>query len=268
MKVIIPVGHSILKSGATTSAVGIKNEYQFNKAFAPVLAESLRSRGWQVDTLVIPERTMNKSTDEKGYKIPRINGKGYDLCMELHLNSYYGSAKGCEVLYKSSKGKEYALKAQSGLVACGFTNRGVKYRDNLYMLNSTDCPSIMLESFFCDNKTDCDIADRVGMKGMAENIATKLTGKGGASSVVKYKVLVDKLNSPDHDIARIFKWKSNEVVIEEVDAFKSWSADNLYLIGGVTIDKFKSKGFADNYTPFNGVDRYDTLNQVIEFKLK
>ncbi|EIS9210352.1 TPA: N-acetylmuramoyl-L-alanine amidase, partial [Clostridioides difficile] len=42
MKICITVGHSILKSGACTSAGGVVNEYQYNKSLAPVLADTFR----------------------------------------------------------------------------------------------------------------------------------------------------------------------------------------------------------------------------------
>ena len=36
-KAVISVGHSILKNGMCTSASGVVNEYQYNKALAPLL---------------------------------------------------------------------------------------------------------------------------------------------------------------------------------------------------------------------------------------
>jgi N-acetylmuramoyl-L-alanine amidase len=151
MKIAITVGHSILKSGLCTSANGVVNEYQYCKMLADFLAKILRSAGCTVDIIICPEKQFAKSTEERTYKLPKINGKKYDLCIELHLNSYNGSAKGTEVLYCSNTGKMYAQRVVNKL-GTAFTSRGVKDRPDLYMLNSTDCPAIMIETFFCDSK--------------------------------------------------------------------------------------------------------------------
>ena len=77
-----------------------------------------------------------------------INSGNYDLVIELHLNAASPSAKGTEVLYKSSAGKKYAEKVQKQLASV-FTDRGTKLRDDLYMLNGTKPPAILIETFFC-----------------------------------------------------------------------------------------------------------------------
>ncbi|WP_176078821.1 N-acetylmuramoyl-L-alanine amidase, partial [Clostridioides difficile] len=106
MKICITVGHSILKSGACTSADGVVNEYQYNKSLAPVLADTFRKEGHKVDVIICPEKQFKTKNEEKSYKIPRVNGGGYDLLIELHLNASDGQGKGSEVLYYSNKGLE------------------------------------------------------------------------------------------------------------------------------------------------------------------
>jgi len=88
----------------------------------------------------------------------------------LHLNSYNGSAKGTEVLYYSSIGKKYALKVVNKLGDI-FSNRGSKERKDLYMLKSTKYPAIIVETFFCDNISDFDIAKQTGLKRLSKLIA-------------------------------------------------------------------------------------------------
>ena len=78
--------------------------------------------------------------------------------MELHLNAAATStAEGCEVLYKTSKGKKYADKIQKQLSTV-FNNRGTVKRDNLYMLNQTKAPALILEPFFCTNPKEWEYA--------------------------------------------------------------------------------------------------------------
>lgn len=89
-----------------------------------------------------------------------------DVCIELHLNSYNGKAKGCEVLVlkgdkKSAElAREFAWKFTSkfGRVLRG--DQGVKWLSSgdrgaasLKAVAPID-RSILIEPFFCDNKED------------------------------------------------------------------------------------------------------------------
>ncbi len=164
MKIILTVGHSILKNGACTSADGRPFggilEYSYNKNIVDRVAAYLRDAGHTVDVLVCPELEFSRSTDEKTYKLSRVNNGGYDLAVELHLNaSNLHNARGCEVLYKTESGRKIAQQIQNRL-ATVFKNRGIQKRTNLYMLNSTRPTTIMLETFFCDNSADCALAEK------------------------------------------------------------------------------------------------------------
>ncbi len=157
MKIALTVGHSLLKNGNYTSADGKKyggcNEYKWCKAFSKQVASAIRKNGHTVKRIVCPEKKFTSSIQEKAYKLNIINSGNYDLVIELHLNAASPSAKGTEVLYKSSAGKKYAKKVQKQLASV-FTDRGIKLRDDLYMLNGTKPPAILIETFFCTNKGD------------------------------------------------------------------------------------------------------------------
>ena len=157
MKIALTVGHSILKNGNTTSADGKKyggcNEYKWCKSFSNRLAAALKKNGHTVKKIICPEKKFTSSKQEKPYKLNQINSGNFDLVIELHLNAASPSAKGTEVLYTSSAGKKYAKKVQKQLSAI-FLDRGIKRRDDLYILNGTKPPAILLETFFCTNKND------------------------------------------------------------------------------------------------------------------
>lgn len=157
MKIIITVGHSRLKSGSYTSADGRGyggcNEYIWCKRFSKQLKAALKQKGHKVKRVVCPEKKFTSSTEEKKYKLDIINSGSYDLVMELHLNAAGPDAKGCEVLYKSDKGKKYAKKVQAALAGT-FNDRGIKQRDDLYILNRTNPTAILLETFFCTSRSD------------------------------------------------------------------------------------------------------------------
>lgn len=173
-KAVISVGHSILKNGMCTSASGIVNEYQYNKKLAPLLKEFLEKNGWSADVIICPEKKFETKAEEKTYKLPLINKGGYDLALELHLNASDGAGHGAEVYYKTETGKAYAQRVQKKLSTV-FRDRGAKKDDHLYFLNGTKPPAILVESFFCDNKSDCECGKDI--KKVAKLIADGIAGK-------------------------------------------------------------------------------------------
>lgn len=171
LKICVTVGHSQLKNGAYTSADGREYggviEYKYCRDFAKkYLVPQLKKAEHDVDLIICPERKFTDAKQERDYKLSRINKVAYDLVMEIHLNSAQPSAHGTEVLYVSSKGKEYAEKIVNALGEV-YTNRGAKKRTDLYMLNGTKPVTVMLELFFCTNKDDYK-------KGHGRKNATKL----------------------------------------------------------------------------------------------
>lgn len=157
MKIALTVGHSLLKNGYYTSADGRDyggcNEYKWCKAFSKQLTNKLEKEGHKVTSIICPEKKFTSSKQEKDYKLNTINHGNYDLVIELHLNAAAPSAYGTEVLYKSTTGKKYAEQVQKQLAKI-FRNRGAKQRNDLYILNGTKPPAILLETFFCTNASD------------------------------------------------------------------------------------------------------------------
>lgn len=157
MKIAVTVGHSLLKNGSYTSADGRSmggcNEYKWCKAFSKQVKEALEINGHTVKRIVCPEKTFISSTQEKKYKLDIINSGKYDLVIELHLNAAGVTANGTEVLYRSAAGKEYAEAVQKQL-SKAYRNRGIKERKDLYILNQTKPPAILIETFFCTNPED------------------------------------------------------------------------------------------------------------------
>ena len=157
MNIIITVGHSKLKNGCYTSADGTKyggcNEYIWCKRFSKQLQAALKKKGHKVKRVICPENKFTSSIEEKSYKLNIINSGNYDLVIELHLNASMPDAEGAEVLYKSNTGKKYAKVIQKQLSTV-FKDRGIKQRNDLYILNGTKATAILIETFFCTSKSD------------------------------------------------------------------------------------------------------------------
>lgn len=178
MRIFLSVGHSILRGGGCTSASGYVNEYRYNKELAPYVKKELEVLGHQCDVIVCPENRFSNWKEERTYKLPIANSGRYDLVCELHLNASNGQGHGMECLYygNDSKGRAIASRACSLFSKLGFKDRGPKSRSDLYILAQTKPTAVLFESFFCDNKGDCDLAHKIGFKNIASNIAAALVG--------------------------------------------------------------------------------------------
>ncbi|HGM1344388.1 TPA: N-acetylmuramoyl-L-alanine amidase [Clostridioides difficile] len=276
MKICITVGHSILKSGACTSANGVVNEYQYNKSLAPVLADTFRKEGHKADVIICPEKQFKTKSEEKSYKIPKVNSGGYDLLIELHLNSSGVGAFGTEVFYYSEKGKEYAQRVvdklskpfirKKGDKEVG--NRGVKLDKSLYILNSSKPTAILIESFFCDNKEDYEKAKKLGHEGIAklivEGVLNKNINNEGVKQMYKHTIIYD--GEVDKIPATVVGWGYNDgkILICDIKDYVPGQTQNLYVVGGGACEKISSMT-EENYTMIKGNDRFETLYKALDF---
>jgi N-acetylmuramoyl-L-alanine amidase len=86
------------------------------------------------------------------------NAQSRDLDVSVHLNAYQTCSKamGTECLYYSQK--DLAAKVSLEMSKAGsFINRGAKQRTDLFFLNNTDKPAILLEVCFVDSQADVDL---------------------------------------------------------------------------------------------------------------
>ncbi|MGE5626869.1 MAG: N-acetylmuramoyl-L-alanine amidase [Solirubrobacterales bacterium] len=157
-------------------AVGIVDEVSVNRVITPRVFEYLKIAGCEVYD-VTPEKS---GTSEADLSIPvnKANQWQADYFFSVHLNSSRGLGHGCEVIYKSHAGKEYAEQIVSKLAALGFINRGVKYDTRgLYEFNHCVMPNNIIECFFCDNAEDIKIYNKIGCSNIAKAIAEGIIGK-------------------------------------------------------------------------------------------
>lgn len=178
MKIAISIGHTIIGQG--TGAVGQLNESKENRIVGNKLANYLRSQGHTVDIIEIVERLMVNGKQEKDFvtRAKLANQKDYDLLVEIHFNDAIPTGHGTEVYYKSEKGKIFAEKIVNSISALGYRNRGAKYRDDLYILNSTKAVAVLVECCFVNSNEDFT---RYNPDKMALAIATGITSQIGSA---------------------------------------------------------------------------------------
>jgi N-acetylmuramoyl-L-alanine amidase len=151
MKIVISSGHGKYVRGAS----GFIDEVDEARRVVEAVAKYLRVFGVDATTY---HDDVSKSQDENLERLVDFhNSKERDLDVSVHFNAYETTEKpmGCEVLYLTQS--ELAEDVSETIAHAGwFIDRGPKYRDNLYFLNNTEMPAILIETCFVDSKADVD----------------------------------------------------------------------------------------------------------------
>lgn len=146
MKVFINPGHDInLDSGAVNPVYGTR-ECDVARDAGKMLARYLETAGCEVRTL---------QDDDLGLVCAESDSWGADIFVSLHCNAFNTQARGTETLYKSFSGQRLANDIQSQIIrSINTVDRGVKKRDDLWVLNGTDATAVLVEMAFIDNEED------------------------------------------------------------------------------------------------------------------
>jgi N-acetylmuramoyl-L-alanine amidase len=120
-------------------------------------------------------------SDDQSENLNRIvdwhNDQTRDLDVSVHFNAYEHTSKpmGCEVLYITQE--DLASRMSEAIAdAGGFIDRGPKYRSDLFVLNNTDEPAILIETCFVDSQADADLY-RENYQWVCQAIASVLADK-------------------------------------------------------------------------------------------
>ncbi len=148
MKIFINPGHDIrLDSGAVNPIFGLK-ECDVVLSIGETLQNILLSNNNQVYLL---------QSDNLASVVTTANNWQADIFISLHCNAANRTAHGTETLvYKyGGMAERLATLIQDSIVSSlGTTNRGVKERPNLIVLNSTSMPAVLIELAFIDQEDD------------------------------------------------------------------------------------------------------------------
>jgi N-acetylmuramoyl-L-alanine amidase len=159
MKVVISSGHGKYIRGASGDPVPpYLDEVDEARLVVEQVATELRRIGVDVTTY------HDNISDDQQENLTRIvdfhNSKTRDLDCSVHFNAYEQTSKpmGCEVLYVSDTGHVIAEDVVNRIcIASGLKNRGPKERTDLFFLNNTEEPAVLVETCFCDSLADADI---------------------------------------------------------------------------------------------------------------
>ena len=159
-------------------AVGLLDESKENRLVKNELIKYLRQYGNTVYDCTEDNGTSQMDVLKK--IVAKCNAHTVDFDFSLHLNSgrndYNGDGKqaGTEIhISADNKGKRaVAQRILDRMKAIGFnTSRGIKIRNDLYVLNHTKAPAILIEICFVDDRDDYNQYMKVGYKAVAKAIA-------------------------------------------------------------------------------------------------
>lgn len=149
MKIAISSGHGKYVRGAS----GMIDEVTEARRVVDALGAILRDQAVTFHDDTSTNQSMNLETIVDWH-----NSQDRDLDISVHFNAYVPTddGRGTEVLYLT----QYDLALEMADVisrASGLINRGAHKRTDLYFLNHTDCPSILIEVCFVDSATDVEL---------------------------------------------------------------------------------------------------------------
>jgi hypothetical protein len=152
MKIVISSGHALKVPGASA----LIDEVTESRKVVPEVVKYLRERGHEV--IEFHDNTSTSQDQNLKTIVNFHNAQGvHDLSVSVHFNAYIPTTggRGVEVLYVTQK--DVAAKVSAAIAEAGwFINRGAHYRSDLYFLNKTVAPAILVETCFVDAQADVD----------------------------------------------------------------------------------------------------------------
>src|SRR6516164_7816174 len=151
MKIVISSGHGKYVRGAS----GLIDEVDEARKVVEEVSERLAKNGHEV--VVFHDDTSTSQNENLNTIVNFHNSQERDIDVSVHFNAYVPTdgGRGTEVLYVTQESAA-AKVAQAIAAAGGLINRGAHYRSDLYFLNGTDEPSILIEICFVDAAADVE----------------------------------------------------------------------------------------------------------------
>ncbi len=210
-------GHGFLTNGKRTPPFPDTNrvirEWEFNHPTARMAKAELEALGHKV--IMLSDTDKDTPLEER---VKIANDNKVDLIVSFHYNAYkgtWGTHGGIETLYNlgSTKGQALANLVQKEVIqTSNLRDRGVKSRNDLYLLRKTNAPCIIVECGFMDNLEEAKLMLDVNYQMKIARATTK--------AIQEY--LGIKATNPINEYPNVSKWG--------LEAWK-WGVDNNIIDG-------------------------------------
>lgn len=150
-RIVISSGHGKYVRGAC----GILDEVEEARRVVNRVAEQLTELG--VSVTVFHDDTSHSQNENLNTIVNFHNAQTRDLDISVHFNAYVETTKamGTECLYVTQNA--LAANIATAIADCGLVNRGAKKRTDLFFLNNTEMPAILIETCFVDSTVDAEV---------------------------------------------------------------------------------------------------------------
>lgn len=146
---VISSGHGQYVRGAS----GYLDEVDEARRVVERVADYLRMANCSV--LTFHDNVSRSQSENLSRIVDFHNSKDRELDISVHFNAYQTTTKpmGTECLYVTQQ-ELAAVVADYIAVSSGLIDRGPKHRTDLYFLNNTEAPAILIETCFVDSQAD------------------------------------------------------------------------------------------------------------------
>jgi N-acetylmuramoyl-L-alanine amidase len=151
MQIVLSSGHGLKVRGAS----GYLDEVNEARTVVECVADILLKHNIGVKTF---HDDISDTQNENLEAIVQYhNEQSRQLDVSVHFNAYTDTTKpmGTEVLYLTAA--DHAAHVVNAMARAGFINRGAKKRTDLYFLNNTAMPAILIEVCFVDSQADANL---------------------------------------------------------------------------------------------------------------
>lgn len=171
MKIVISSGHGKHIRGAS----GYIDEVDEARLVVEEVARKLREVG--VETTTYHDNVSDDQSENLNRIVDFHNAQSRDYDISVHFNAYETTSKpmGSECLYVSQSNLADRV-VDDICAASGLINRGPKKRTDLFFLNNTAKPAILIEVCFVDSSEDVEIY-RLRFEQICRAIADVLGGE-------------------------------------------------------------------------------------------
>lgn len=231
-RVFIGVGHG----GSDSGAVGYVREKDVNLTMAMACREYLQANG----VVVGISRTKDEN-DSVSEEVRECNAFRADVAIDCHNNA--GGGDGFEAICSISgngKGRRLAERIEAEVKNLGQNSRGVKTRKNssgkdyFAFIRLTNCPAVICEGAFVDNKEDVKIIDTVAEQ--------KAFGYAYAKAILKYLGVSGNKEPSNPAPAGAFLVKTNTDLNIRTGAGVNYSKNGVAKPGVYTITEVRYNG--------------------------
>jgi|GEM_PF-2253553 N-acetylmuramoyl-L-alanine amidase len=169
-RIVISSGHGLYVRGAS----GVIDEVDEARRVVDCVADKLTEAG--VWVAVFHDDTSRSQNENLNTIVDAHNSEERDLDVSVHFNAYVETTApmGTECLYVTQA--TLAGHLAGALAAVGFLNRGAKKRTDLFFLNQTQMPSVLIEVCFVDSSADAEVY-AARFEAVCDAIANVLSGR-------------------------------------------------------------------------------------------